>query len=80
MATSNRLSWPPILEQAAAIVAGYDTPVTLRQLFYRLVAALVLPNTLPTCKTLSARTAQARRDGDFPDLWSHARRELAWWP
>ncbi len=34
-----RLDWPPIIDRAAQIVASYDTGVTLRQLFYRLVAA-----------------------------------------
>jgi hypothetical protein len=32
-----RLDWQPILERAAEIVDSYETPVTLRQLFYRLV-------------------------------------------
>ena len=35
----SRLDWNTILERAAAIVSDYDTGVTLRQLFYRLVAA-----------------------------------------
>lgn len=62
------LKWGPILEKAAEIVRSYDTGVTLRQLFYRLVAAEVLPNTQVAYKTLSARTAEARRDGWFPAL------------
>ena len=33
-----RMNWPLILVDAAKIVLSYDTPVTLRQLFYRLVA------------------------------------------
>ncbi len=37
--TSHRPAWPELLDRAAAIVHGYDTLVTLRQLFYRLVAA-----------------------------------------
>jgi len=35
----NRLRWAPIVERAREIVAEYDTLVTLRQLFYRIVAA-----------------------------------------
>ena len=31
--------WDALLSKAAAIVESYDTLVTLRQLFYRLVAA-----------------------------------------
>lgn len=57
-----RLKWEPILVSAAGIVRGYDTPVTLRQLFYRLVAAAVISNTSSAYKTLSSRTAAARRE------------------
>jgi hypothetical protein len=35
------IKWPPVLERAVEIVAGYDTGVTLRQLFYRLVTAVI---------------------------------------
>jgi hypothetical protein len=38
-ADTHRPDWPAILRQAAEIVESYDTSVTLRQLFYRLVAA-----------------------------------------
>jgi len=57
-----------ILKRAAEIVQSYDTGVTLRQLFYRLVAAQILPNTTTAYQTLSNRTAAARRAGSFPDL------------
>lgn len=63
-----RLDWSEIVDQAAAIVSSYATGVTLRQLFYRLVAAEVLPNTTSAYKTLSARTAEARREDGFPAL------------
>ena len=63
-----RLDWPTILERAAEIVNSYDTGVTLRQLFYRLVAAQVLPNAQTVYRRLSARTAEARRAGTFPAL------------
>jgi hypothetical protein len=62
------LSWPPILERAAAIVRGYDTLVTLRQLFYRLVAEELIPNDVSAYSVLSRWTAEARRAGTFPDL------------
>jgi hypothetical protein len=71
--TTTRLAWPAILDQAAAIVRSYATGVTLRQLFYRLVSALLLPNTITAYKGLSARTAEARRNGDFPDLVDRTR-------
>jgi hypothetical protein len=70
---SHRPDWPALLTQAAAIVNGYDTLVTLRQLFYRLVAALLLPNTTNAYKSLSKYTAEARRAGTFPALIDRGR-------
>ena len=67
------IKWEPIITQAAAIVASYDTSVTLRQLFYRLVAAELLPNTQTAYKSLSAKTAEARRAGTFPRLIDRTR-------
>jgi hypothetical protein len=61
------------LERAAEIVSSYDTGVTLRQLFYRLVSEELLPNTLTAYKTLSARSAEARREGWFPALIDRGR-------
>ena len=60
---SNWPDWPLLLEQAATIVRSYDTSVTLRQLFYRLVAAELLPNTTNAYKALSKYSAEARRAG-----------------
>ena len=56
------------MQQATAIVESYDTSVTLRQLFYRLVAAKLLPNSPNSYKSLSKYTAEARRSGTFPAL------------
>jgi hypothetical protein len=39
----SRVCWKPILKQAALTMQSYDTGVTLRQLFYRLVAKVILP-------------------------------------
>jgi hypothetical protein len=77
-ASPRRIKWPAILEQAADIVRGYDTGVTLRQLFYRLVAAEILPNTRSAYSTLSAQTAAARRDGAFPALMDRTRTIHEW--
>jgi len=62
------INWTVVLLHAAAIVLSYDTRVTLRQLFYQLVADHTLPNTQTVYKQLSARTAVGRREGTFPDL------------
>ncbi|MPZ18114.1 MAG: hypothetical protein GEV06_09410 [Luteitalea sp.] len=67
-------AWGSLLADAARIVKGYDTPVTLRQLFYRLVSAGVLRNTRAEYTQLSHRTAAARRAGTFPALMDRNRR------
>jgi hypothetical protein len=69
------LDWPSIIKQAREIVGGYDTPVTLRQLYYQLVARLLIPNSQQAYKRLSSLTAELRRQGDFPELMD-ANREI----
>jgi len=68
-----RGAWEGIIRHAADIVNSYDTGVTLRQLFYRLVSEGILKNTLVEYKQLSARTAEARRQGWFPALFDRTR-------
>jgi hypothetical protein len=68
-----RLDWSATLVSAAGIVDAYDTGVTLRQLFYRLVATEALPNTRVAYQTLSKMTADARRRGVFPALIDRTR-------
>lgn len=80
---SKRLRWPPIIAEAARIVASYDILVSLRQVFYRLFAAGMIPNTLSAYNRLGRLTAAARRgeypkfnddNGLFPYLVDHGRR------
>jgi hypothetical protein len=68
-----RIDWPAVIGQAREIVESYDTSVTLRQLFYRLVSAQVIPNSQAAYKRLSALTAEARRSGGFPALIDRGR-------
>lgn len=68
------IRWKPVLKRAVEIVNSYDTGVTLRQLFYRLVSEGKLPNTQNYYKTLSDRTAEGRREEWFPDLVDRNRR------
>ncbi len=70
---NHRLQWDSILENAAGIVRSYETGVTLRQLFYRLVAAEVLPNNRVAYSRLSSVTAESRRRGAFPPLIDRTR-------
>ncbi len=75
-----------ILPVAREIAESYDTPVTLRQLFYRLVSLPHdhpgwLRNTRDDYGNLSRVTAAARRHGRFPDLADQSSRivEYATW-
>jgi hypothetical protein len=69
----SRLEWTAITAHAADLVNSYDTSVTLRQLFYRLVSDGTLPNTIGTYKALSDRTTRAREAGWFPNLIDRGR-------
>jgi hypothetical protein len=69
-----RIDWPHVIGEAREIVYSYDTSVTLRQLFYRLVSAQLLPNAQTAYKGLSSRTAEARRNGEFPALIDRGRK------
>jgi hypothetical protein len=63
-----RLLWPAIIARAAEIVRSYDTGVTLRQLYYRLVAEGLIPNNVHSYTRLLRLTAEGRRSGSFPPL------------
>jgi hypothetical protein len=63
-----RRDWTAIVLAASEIVRGFDTSVTLRQLFYQLVASQIIENTRQDYNTLSRKTGEARREGTFPDL------------
>jgi hypothetical protein len=74
-----RLDWEHVvLPRAREIVFSYDTGVTLRQLFYRLVADGTLPNMQSKYRRLSEVTAKARRAGTFPDLLDRTSRIERW--
>jgi hypothetical protein len=68
-----RLRWTPILDRAVAIVAARDTMMTIRQIFYRLVAETLIPNRLPAYNRLCRLSAQWRREGRFPRLLDQGR-------
>jgi hypothetical protein len=72
--SGTRIDWQAVITEAAGIVRSYDTSVTLRQLFYRLVSVQRLPNSQTAYKRLSELTAQARRAGWFPALIDRGRK------
>ncbi len=65
-----------ILEAAKKILASYSSRVTLRQLYYRLVAAHVVENSLRSYKRLVAMLTKARKDHSLdPALFRDLTRE-----
>jgi hypothetical protein len=75
MSAAPRIDWSLVIPAAASIVRSYDTNVTLRQLHYRLVSdpSLGYPNTTNAYKSLSSKTAELRRLGEFPRLHDRTR-------
>ena len=59
-------SYDEIVDAALDIFQQYDTAITLRQLYYRLVSRLLIPNTINSYKRLSRIMVKAREDGDVP--------------
>jgi hypothetical protein len=59
-------SYDEIVEAALDIFQQYDTSITLRQLYYRLVSRLLIPNTINSYKRLSRIMVKAREEGDVP--------------
>jgi hypothetical protein len=59
-------SYDEIVVVAQEVFDQYDTAITLRQLYYRLVARLLIPNTINSYKRLSRIMVKAREQGDVP--------------
>jgi hypothetical protein len=55
-----------LIRASLEIFDQYDTSITLRQLYYRLVSRLLIPNTINSYKRLSRILVQAREQGDVP--------------
>ncbi len=68
-----QIKWPPVIARAAEIVESYSIPVTLRQIFYKLLMEGLIPNSDYAYKKLSAETADRRRAGEFPALFDRGR-------
>ena len=78
-----RRAWPPIIERARELALAFEArcgrPPILRRLHYELVSdasvtAATYRNTPSDYEQLSELTAEARRDGTFPDLSENVRR------
>jgi len=72
-----------LLATCQAVLAEYDGAITLRQLYYRLVAAQVIPKSAKAYSQLKTNTANWRKAGRldpdaFCDLTREAIRTSAW--
>jgi hypothetical protein len=63
---SRSASYKEVIEASLEIFQQYDTAITLRQLYYRLVSRLLIPNTINSYKRLSRIMVKAREEGDAP--------------
>lgn len=64
MATRNKYDRDLIIQTVNEITKQYDTKMTLRQLYYRLVAKEIIPNEKKVYNSLSKILTDARRKGD----------------
>ncbi|MBA7532412.1 hypothetical protein ES705_24638 [subsurface metagenome] len=64
-----RIDWRSVIvPKVSELLDSYSYRPTLRQVFYRLVAALLIPNTETTYKSLSRATVQAREEAIIDPL------------
>jgi hypothetical protein len=56
-----------LVEKVNQILASYAVALTLRQVYYRLVAAGLIPNTRSNYNQLSSQLVRARESGDVDD-------------
>ena len=59
-------SYEEVVEAALDVFKQYDTALTLRQLYYRLVSRHLFPNTINSYKRLSRLMVRAREEGAVP--------------
>src|SRR4051794_5383393 len=67
------IDWNSVIRYCAEYVSSFDTPMTLRQLYYHVVSAGMIENDKNRYKMLSRKTAAARREGWFPALIDRTR-------
>jgi hypothetical protein len=78
MAQGEWRSTTQLIEQAARILAG-ESPMTIRQLFYRLVSIAAIENTRNDYQRVSSTLTKARNDGriDFDSIVDRSRPEYS---
>lgn len=55
-----------LISEAKKVIEGYDIRLTLRQIYYRLVAKLLVENNVTNYKSLSKALVEARLNGKIP--------------
>jgi len=55
-----------LIQEAKKVISGYDIRLTLRQIYYRLVAKQLIENTVTNYKSLSKALVDARLNGQIP--------------
>jgi len=77
MALVERASRRDIIEASKKILAGYSYPVTMRQLYYRLVSRLVIANHQKEYKRVVGAMTAARKSGEIrPDTFADPTRRI----
>ena len=61
------MKYDVLVERVNQILASYTVPLTLRQVYYRLVAAGLIANTRSNYNQLSSQLVTARESGDIDD-------------
>jgi len=61
------MKYAELVKAVNGILAEYSMPLTLRQVYYRLVAKNLIANTKTSYKGLSSQLVKAREDGDVDD-------------
>ena len=59
-----QLNYDALVEAVNEVLSQYDMLLTLRQIYYRLVAKLLIPNTVSSYKVLSHQLVKAREKGE----------------
>jgi len=75
------MKYAEILRESKVILEQYEVPLTLRQLFYRLVSKMILSNTTSSYKRLSEIIVKARERGEVEDwrIEDRSREVLGYW-
>jgi len=61
------MKYVELIDAVNDILAGYDMQLTLRQVYYRLVARGLIPNTRSNYNQLSSQLVKARENGEADD-------------